>query len=410
MRMPGLWELKTWTDFAEVTAFSIGHLPRAAGVLAAGLGPPPHARATTSTSSTTTSASATACSPSQRSGPPGARHDPPPDHRRPPPRDGARRDAVAAHGRRRRWYAFTKMQTRVAQRLERIITVSQNSYDRHLPRPRRRRPRSCSSCPSASTPTCSAPIPGIERRPHQIISTASADVAMKGQRYLLEALAKLRTEYPDLHARRDRPAQGRLGRASARSSSSASSDARRVRLGRHRRAHRRAVQRVGLRRRPVALRGVLAAGHRGHVRRRARSSPPPAARIPEVVGADGETCYRGAARRQRGARRRHPPSARRPRRRASASARPAASASSTAGAGATPPSAPSSTTGPCSRSRRPLGRSRSLTRADRRLRPPRPPSRATSSSTWARAPAATRSSRFRRGARGRRPRLRRSTS
>ncbi len=29
-------------------------------------------------------------------------------------------------------------------------------------------------------------------------STASADVAMKGQRYLLEALAKLRTEYTDL--------------------------------------------------------------------------------------------------------------------------------------------------------------------------------------------------------------------
>jgi len=42
------------------------------------------------------------------------------------------------------------------------------------------------------------PLPGVERRPHQIISTASADVAMKGQRFLLEALAKLRTEYPDL--------------------------------------------------------------------------------------------------------------------------------------------------------------------------------------------------------------------
>ena len=31
----------------------------------------------------------------------------------------------------RRWYAFTKMQTRVAQRLKRIITVSENSHRHH---------------------------------------------------------------------------------------------------------------------------------------------------------------------------------------------------------------------------------------------------------------------------------------
>ena len=37
------------------------------------------------------------------------------------------------------------------------------------------------------------PLPEVTRRTDQIISTASADVTMKGQRYLLEALAKIRT-------------------------------------------------------------------------------------------------------------------------------------------------------------------------------------------------------------------------
>ena len=85
------------------------HLPRAARLLAAGLGAPAHPHAATSTSSTTTSASATACSPSRR-GLPGARHAPPPDHRRP------RLEMEHAERRYkrltlRRWYAFTRMQT-----------------------------------------------------------------------------------------------------------------------------------------------------------------------------------------------------------------------------------------------------------------------------------------------------------
>ena len=110
------------------------------------------------------------------------------------------------------------------------------------------RPRSCSSCPSASTPTCSAAARASSASRHQIISTASADVAMKGQRFLLEALAKLRTEYPDAEARPHRPPQGRLGGA-AHHRGARPRRRRRVRLRRHRRAHRRALQRVGLRRR-----------------------------------------------------------------------------------------------------------------------------------------------------------------
>jgi glycosyltransferase involved in cell wall biosynthesis len=38
------------------------------------------------------------------------------------------------------------------------------------------------------------PLPHIERVPGRLITTASADVAMKGLAYLLEAVAKIRTE------------------------------------------------------------------------------------------------------------------------------------------------------------------------------------------------------------------------
>ncbi|HJM97010.1 MAG TPA: glycosyltransferase family 4 protein, partial [Acidimicrobiales bacterium] len=44
-----------------------------------------------------------------------------------------------------------------------------------------------------------APQPSIERVPGRIVSTASADVPLKGQKYLLEALAKVREKYPHVH-------------------------------------------------------------------------------------------------------------------------------------------------------------------------------------------------------------------
>jgi glycosyltransferase involved in cell wall biosynthesis len=48
--------------------------------------------------------------------------------------------------------------------------------------------------PVGVDPDLFRPIPGIERIPGRLVTTASADVTMKGLRYLLEALAKLRTE------------------------------------------------------------------------------------------------------------------------------------------------------------------------------------------------------------------------
>ncbi len=104
------------------------HLPRAPRVLHAGLGPPPPPCRTTSTWSRTTSASGTACWPwSAR----GCRCSARSTTRS--PWTGASRWSTPRHPGpavgKARWYAFTKMQTRVASRLRRVITVSKNSYD-----------------------------------------------------------------------------------------------------------------------------------------------------------------------------------------------------------------------------------------------------------------------------------------
>jgi len=92
-----------------------------------------------------------------------------------------------------RWYHFVKMQGRVASRLPRIVVVSENSIkDIHadmgvgLDRMR--------LVPVGVDPDLFKPMPHIARRPAQLITTASADVALKGLSYLLEAMAKLRTE------------------------------------------------------------------------------------------------------------------------------------------------------------------------------------------------------------------------
>lgn len=94
---------------------------------------------------------------------------------------------------KRRWYAFTKMQTRVARRMSRIVTVSESSK-RDIQRDHGVPPERIHVVPAGVDPDLFAPVPGIERVPGRLVTTASADVAMKGQRYLLEALAKLRTE------------------------------------------------------------------------------------------------------------------------------------------------------------------------------------------------------------------------
>ena len=94
---------------------------------------------------------------------------------------------------KRRWYAFTKMQTQVAQRLPRVLTVSESSKS-DISRDHRVSPERIHVVPVGVDPELFSPMPEIARVPGRLITTASADVTMKGLSYLLEAVAKLRTE------------------------------------------------------------------------------------------------------------------------------------------------------------------------------------------------------------------------
>ena len=92
-----------------------------------------------------------------------------------------------------RWYNFVKMQGRVASRMPRIVVVSENSIkdihtDMGVSLDRMR------LVPVGVDPDLFTPLPLVARKPGRLITTASADVALKGLSYLLEAIAKLRTE------------------------------------------------------------------------------------------------------------------------------------------------------------------------------------------------------------------------
>jgi glycosyltransferase involved in cell wall biosynthesis len=92
-----------------------------------------------------------------------------------------------------RWYSFVKMQGRVASRMPRIVVVSENSIrdihtDMGVAYDRMR------LVPVGVDPALFRPRPEVTRVPGRLITTASADVALKGLSYLLEAVAKLRTE------------------------------------------------------------------------------------------------------------------------------------------------------------------------------------------------------------------------
>ncbi len=96
----------------------------------------------------------------------------------------------------RRFYGFTRMQTRVARRLPRIVTVSSSSADDIVAGHGVERSR-IRVVPVGVDARRWRPRPEVARVPGRLMTTASADVSMKGLAYLLEALAKLRTERPE---------------------------------------------------------------------------------------------------------------------------------------------------------------------------------------------------------------------
>ena len=97
-----------------------------------------------------------------------------------------------------RFYAFTNMQTKVAQKLPRILTVSSNSYE-DIIRDHKVDAERLHIVNVGVDTNQFRPLDDISPVPGRLMTTASADVAMKGLAFLLEALAKLRTENDSIH-------------------------------------------------------------------------------------------------------------------------------------------------------------------------------------------------------------------
>ncbi|RZP40787.1 MAG: glycosyltransferase family 1 protein [Acidimicrobiales bacterium] len=97
-----------------------------------------------------------------------------------------------------RFYAFTTMQTKVAKRLPRILTVSSNSHD-DIVKDHGVDPERLHIVHVGVDPQQFRPLTDVEVVPGRLMTTASADVAMKGLAFLLEALAKLRAEDDTIH-------------------------------------------------------------------------------------------------------------------------------------------------------------------------------------------------------------------
>jgi glycosyltransferase involved in cell wall biosynthesis len=122
-----------------------------------------------------------------------------------------------------RWYSFLDMQMEVSRQLDRVLTVSEASAaDIHseygIDQDRLR------VVGIGIDTEIFRPIAGVVRNKSQLITTLSADVPLKGLHYLLEALAILRRDRPDIHLKiigRVRPRSGtkakirRLGLESA---------------------------------------------------------------------------------------------------------------------------------------------------------------------------------------------------
>jgi glycosyltransferase involved in cell wall biosynthesis len=104
-------------------------------------------------------------------------------------------DAATSLGRKlslRRWYAFTRMQARVARRLPTLLTVSESSADDIVTEFGVRR-GDVRVIPVGVETDVFQPST-LPRVPGRIVAVSSSDSPMKGVRVLLEAVAKLRTE------------------------------------------------------------------------------------------------------------------------------------------------------------------------------------------------------------------------
>lgn len=98
----------------------------------------------------------------------------------------------------RRWYGFISMQKRVARRIPRVITVSESSRG-DIAEQMGVDPSRMSVVSVGVDDMIFRPLDDVAKVPGRLMTTASADVPMKGLVPLLKALAAVRTSRPDAH-------------------------------------------------------------------------------------------------------------------------------------------------------------------------------------------------------------------
>ncbi len=98
---------------------------------------------------------------------------------------------------RHRWYSFLKMQKRVAPQLKTIVTPSMNSL-KDIASDFNVNKEIINVINNGLDIDIFIPYKEIERNPTKLITTASADVALKGLDYSLKSLASLVNDFPEI--------------------------------------------------------------------------------------------------------------------------------------------------------------------------------------------------------------------
>ena len=98
---------------------------------------------------------------------------------------------------RHRWYSFLRMQKKVAPLLRNILTPSNNSK-KDISKEFHVKPENISVIHNAVDSNIFRPYPEIKNLPQRLITTASADVPLKGLDFSLYALADLSKEFQDI--------------------------------------------------------------------------------------------------------------------------------------------------------------------------------------------------------------------